>query len=190
MAHHVTQHAKIRLLKLGGGFYLGWLVVGFLGFCYAALIQDFYTTSHALSLSACVAVALSLPILMPAIRTFPRPNNLFALATTLVKYLGAGLLLPLIFSFFTYWWLPRVIHSFVAERVVNSYIVASVNERQAFRGCNTHYWVKLREWSSRVREKVCIDEGSWAKLRPGTRVTLVESVSSLGAVIHELRIDG
>lgn len=185
-----TQQAKLRLLKLGGGFYLGWLVVGFFGFCYAALIQDFYASSNALSLSGWVAIALSLPIMIRAVQVFPKSKNLAALAVTMAKYLGGAIFFPLVFWFFTYFWLPRVAHTLLAERLSNSYTVASLNEQPAFRGCNTHYWATLRGWHDRTREKVCIDKNTWGKLKPGARVTATETVSPLGTVIHELIADG
>jgi len=184
------QRQKLHLLKQGGAFYLVWLVVGFVGFGYAGLNQDFYATDRALELSVWVALALSVPILIPAFLAFPKVSGLRAFASTIAKYAGACLFVPAIFIFFTYFWLPRVIHTLLAEEARNSYTVASRNERPVTRGCNTHYWIMLEDWPDYTREKVCIEETAWANVKPGDRVTTIESVSALGSVIYALKVDG
>jgi len=190
MTSIALQTKRLSALKKIAYFYCAWLALGFIGFGNAALSQDFYASFAALQLACVVGASLSLPILIPVLRNAKLPENAKARVKALGAYFGALILIPLVLAFFTYWWLPRLIHGFIGEAGTHTYTVISKNERSTVRGCNTHYWVRLYEWQNRSRENVCVTESMWATVRRDSHLSIVETVSLFGVTVHEVRNDG
>lgn len=180
-----------RTLSLNKAAYFSYtsLVLGFIGFIYAGAVQDFYASSLAFQFACVVGIVLSLPSLILTLRNTQIRVGAKSKLKLLGAYLVTVIMILFVFTFFTYWWLPRSIHFFIGETATHTYFVISKNELPTFRGCNTHYWVRLSEWQDRTRENVCVTEAKWKTLKLNSYVSVIETVSLFGATVHVIQND-
>jgi hypothetical protein len=179
-----------RAIKVVAYAYAAWICFGLIGFSVAGLAQNFYASSKALELTGVVALVLSVPILLALLFGFSQACEKVGKIKAFGITVFGILLVPTVLGFTTYFWLPRLLHTFAGTTSTPVYIVASKNDRATFRGCNTHYWVTVNDWPQRAREKICISEALWKQVQPNSRLAFVEHLSPFGATIYEIRHDG